>query len=590
MPKTSFPRYLFAILIIVSLLLTACGADETAPTAPADQAATTPLAPATAVAATSAPAEAATSTPEAAAPTASAASADQPTPTSAPAGANGVVADLGFRPETNGFAFQNYGPGFTNLTPAELQRIYGDQVCANKDNGQCTLTPPAQQFMEQANAAMLGGHCYGFSEASLLFFANQINPTDYGGTSITDLKLENNDPLQREIAYAFIGQIFDPVRAGTITGTPNDVLDKLIAALKQSPPTELYTIAIRKADGTGGHAVTPFEVQDRGNGTSAVEIYDNNYPNTTREIMFDRNANTWSYEASTNPSVASELYQGDASTQSLSLMPVSPATQQQPCPFCLQSTALKGGKPVADAGPEYNEIWIEGDADLLVTDSDGHNLGKVDGKLVNEIPGAYFDVYANADWVDNVQPTYYVPTTVDFQMTIDGTHLKAASTSDVFVIGPGYDLGVESVTLEPGQKDDLTVLPKDDVISYRTDSSESPDIVVGLEREGADYEFDIKGADITGGGRINVALDNKTGALAINADEIKQEGYFELIITRYDDNGEETFENDQIDLKADSVIYIYYADWKKNGDPVEIGVDTNNDGTIDETYSSADEK
>ena len=587
MPKKSFPRYLFVILVIASLLLASCGVDDTTPT---PEAAGTPAAEVTAA---SAPVEAATNTPEAPQPTATAAaSADQATPTSAPASAdaNGVVADLGFRPEANGFAFQNYGPGFTNLTPAELQRIYGDQVCANLDNGQCTLTPPAQQFMEQANAAMLGGHCYGFSEASLLFFANQLNPTDYGGTSVTDLKLENNDPLQREIAYAFIGQIFDPVRAGTIIGAPNDVLDKLIAALKKSPPDELYTIAIFKADGSGGHAVTPFEVQDRGNGVFAVQIYDNNYPNTTREILFDRNANTWSYEASTNPSVASELYQGDASTQSLRLMPVSPALQQQPCPFCLQSTALKGGKAVADTGPEYNEIWIEGDADLVITDSDGHNLGRVDGKLVNEIPGAYYDIYANADWVDNVQPTYYIPTTVDFQMTIDGARLKAASTSDVFVIGPGYDLGVESVTLEPGQQDTMIVLPKDDAISYRTDGSESPDIVLGLEREGADYEFDIKGADIVGGGRINVVMDNKTGALAINADEIKQDGYFELYITRYDDNGEETFENDQIDLKADSVIYIYYADWKKNGDPVEIGVDTNNDGTIDDTYSSVDEK
>ena len=99
-----------------------------------------------------------------------------------------MVADLGFRPEVNGFQFENYGKSdATNLTPAEMQRIYGDAVCASKANDQCILTPPAEQWMNQQNQGMEGGHCYGFSVAALSMFAGVIDPANYGGTTAIDL-------------------------------------------------------------------------------------------------------------------------------------------------------------------------------------------------------------------------------------------------------------------------------------------------------------------------------------------------------------------------------------------------------------------
>lgn len=59
-----------------------------------------------------------------------------------------LIADLGFRPETDGFAFQNYGNenNPTNLTSAELIRIFGaERVCAGavREDGTCKLTAPA---------------------------------------------------------------------------------------------------------------------------------------------------------------------------------------------------------------------------------------------------------------------------------------------------------------------------------------------------------------------------------------------------------------------------------------------------------------
>ena len=82
-----------------------------------------------------------------------------------------LVADSGFRPDANGFAFANYGnvgppTNITNLTPADMRRAFGDAVCANMAGGTCNLTPPAQQWMDGENSGMAGGHCYGFSVAT----------------------------------------------------------------------------------------------------------------------------------------------------------------------------------------------------------------------------------------------------------------------------------------------------------------------------------------------------------------------------------------------------------------------------------------
>ena len=580
---------LLVAVMMTSLILTGCGGSEPA-AAPVEATQAPAAAPAEATQAPAAVGEApaeseATPTPE----VAPAGDEATPTPAAAPAGGENLVADLGFRPETNGLPFANYGGDVpvTNLTAAEMQRIFGDGVCGDIKDGQCLLAPPAQQWMEQWNGAMGGGHCYGFSVTSLRFFLNQLNPTDFGANTVADLSLEGNEKLQREIAYDFTPQGFDLVRAGAIAGTPNEVLDKLVEALKTKDET--YTVAFFKADGSGGHGVTPYAVEDRGNGIFAVLIYDNNWPKTPREMIFDSNANTWTYNAAINPDAPESQYAGDASTQSLFLFPTSPGAQTQSCPFCASSGSARAGG-LAAPEPEFNEIWLDGEANLLIIDEQGNKLGHDGDKLVNEIPGASYEVMMSDDlYNDNQEPVYSVPVDVNFNMTIDGSRLTEAAATDVVVIGPGYDIGLEGVTLEPGQQDNLTILPKDGILSYQTQSSESPNIILGTDREGADFAFEIMGADMEGGGRINVALNVKDGDLLINAEELKSDGAFALYMTRIDDQGEETFYNDEITLKAGGVVYVYFAEWKGNGTPVDMAIDSNGDGEIDEAYTSGDE-
>jgi len=63
---------------------------------------------------------------------------------SAPPAPLGVIADSGFRPMPNGLPFANYGGQLadgsqpTNLTVAEMQRLFGNTVCADAASGKRT--------------------------------------------------------------------------------------------------------------------------------------------------------------------------------------------------------------------------------------------------------------------------------------------------------------------------------------------------------------------------------------------------------------------------------------------------------------------
>jgi hypothetical protein len=216
----------------------------------------------------------------------------------------------------------------------------------------CDLIPEAQAWLDSTNQAMAGGHCYGFSVAAELLWQRKLNINTLGAAVTTGLDIGNNQSLQRLIAYDWALQLLESVQSRRITGSPNQILDKLGKVLTPNP-SETYTIAFWKQDGTGGHAVTPFAVENKGGGKINVLIYDNNWPGQTRAISFDTKANTWTYDAAINPNQPDEIYEGDAKTKTISLFPTSPGLGTQPCPFCAKAFVLveSGAEHRGDLSP-----------------------------------------------------------------------------------------------------------------------------------------------------------------------------------------------------------------------------------------------
>jgi hypothetical protein len=517
----------------------------------------------------------------------------------APAAAEGEYDfDSGFRPEVDGFSFYNYGNDEVvyNLTPIELRRMFGDQVCASLSGGECLLTPPAQQWMEQINGYMDGGHCEGMAVLSTLMYTDRIAPQDFGGEATFDLQL-SNEALQREIAYWWTTQSTYPAALNKINQSPTEVLDTLIETFQQGRhSSETWALGIYKSDFTGGHAITPFAVKDQGNGLYHVLVYDNNFPGETRVLEIDRNRDTWQYQASTNPDVPEELYEGAAELQNIELAAIFPRLEAQDCDFCagLGLGLNKAAGGLAALEPDYYQVWLQGPTDLLIINDLGQRVGFDQGQFVNEIDGAQtFDFkFSGIDvWEAKNEPAYRLPAGQQFEIIVDGSRLEEAADSEISMIGPGFYLAIDELYLEPGQADSIYVSTDQQRhhLTYYTDYADSPVIELGVETDQADYALLVQATELTGEQDVfDVGIDLEVGDFFINTTENTAPVTFDFAVLRLDEEGEPIFGGEGLVMAPDDVAYINYLEWVDDGSVMLVDLDHGNDGEIDETLELAD--
>lgn len=247
--------------------------------------------------------------------------------------------ESGFDMSKNSMSFANFATGYEDaqMTPESMQRMFGTAACRNQSSP-CELTLGATAFMNKANKAMLGGRCEGFAVLSTLMFSGKVDPTEFGGEAARDLVLADNVKLQNELAYWFTTQLHPSVVEKTKGYMAKDVMAILAEGLS-SDAKERYRIGIVKKNGdrvSGGHALTPIGYYPgEAEGIYKVRVYDNNLPDTVREIRIDTKMNRWEYEASENPSKKPSLYFGDATNKNpLYLAPILVREGELACHFC----------------------------------------------------------------------------------------------------------------------------------------------------------------------------------------------------------------------------------------------------------------
>jgi hypothetical protein len=315
--------------------------------------------------------------------------------------------------------------------------------------------------------------------------------------------------------------------------------------------------------------------------------------------VIDRNANTFKYDAATNPTQPTEIYAGDANTKSIELYPTTPGPGSQPCPFCGKvpaggsGSAARSGSPssgairagfatpavAAPAAAAMDEIYLEGsDVDhghLLITDPAGHRLGYVNGKLVNEIPNATADAsLSNQNWNDNIEPSYYVPDGVKYTVTLDGTGITRPDPSLIGVIGPTFDLAVDGIKLDPGQKDTMVIAPDATELSYTTTGSETPKFSLGVSDTTADYAFDVSGLASQPGGTLKLGLPVEAGQFTLATSGTTGTGTYSLTMQRDDGQGVQKFGHDSLTLASGDSAVLDFGSWK-DGEGIPLTVDHN---------------
>ena len=312
---------------------------------------------------------------------------------------------------------------------------------------------------------MKSGHCEGIAVLSSLMYYNKTSPALFGGSSVIDLSLQE-ELLQREIGYWWTTQVTSPGGSKKVLESPQVVLDTLAEAFaKGSGSGEWWVMGIYLADGSGGHAITPYAVEDRGNGTARILVYDNNWPKDSRFIEVDTLTNSWRYLASSSPDEPNSLYSGNASTRNLEIVSLSSRLGQQQCDFCGEESAA--GNESAAGSTKNIQIWQSGKARALVTDESGQRVGLLEsGQLVNEIPGAeirnlkFGPVGIGSDY----PPVILLPQAlindshliIEINSTANGSQKNQADTS---IIAPGFALASSVPDLRHGSESEHGSLP-----------------------------------------------------------------------------------------------------------------------------------
>jgi hypothetical protein len=470
--------------------------------------------------------------------------------------------DMGFRPNPNGYKFPNYS-GLYPLTPAEYSideaiRMFGqDAVCQTTLGGVCFPKFGVIQWIAMVNWMMSnglnGGHCDGMASTSLRFFKGKDKPSDFqaGASTTHDLDLES---VRRHIAYYFVEQLTDPVGAYKETvrqNTPSAILSQLYSAISggASDPTTLF---VRQA-GHGGHAITPYAIEDRGNGVYWVKVYDNNWvDDANRHVVITTTTENWSYDLGGTLGT----WSGDASSHTM------------------------GSTLAASIMMPSGTVWLNGGGHLLLTDSQGRRLGYVGGQFMSEIPGAFGRIVDTGSGVES-EPIYTLPLSDTYTILLDGQTLTQTDAVAITQFGPGYAVTADGVTMNQTSQDRLTVAPDGMQLAYRSSEIKAITLTLALDGLSESDQFQIKNASV-GTGQI-VTLTNQTISGSLKFDNSRASGgQYSLEIKRVGAAGEQRFVHAGIVISATDTQYAVYGSWNGSAG-MTLQIDHGSDGTIDET-------
>ena len=169
------------------------------------------------------------------------------------------------------------------------------------------------------------------------------NPSPFGAGIVPGLKIARQPALAREIAYGHTFQLLPSVVSARVSSSPRAVVETLISGLGRSGA--LYTLGVINATAGAGTRSRPTPSTARPD-RYAILVYDNNFPGQTRKVLVNTKTDTWSYRAAANPHAPASRYTGDATTQSLLLLPARPGLGVQPCPVLRAARASRRRAPL----------------------------------------------------------------------------------------------------------------------------------------------------------------------------------------------------------------------------------------------------
>ena len=516
-----------------------------------------------------------------------------------------AAVDSGFAMGDDAFSFPNFGgrSQYSQLTVKELVRLFGQQaVCDGAGGDSCLPTPLADTWMRQVNQAMKGGRCEGFAVLAQLLYLGEIDPSAFGGATASAVRIDDNEAVQREIAYWFATQSLGELMTRVTQQLDAREATALLGDALSPPVEELWRLGMlfMGPDGTpgGGHAITPYAVKPdpAQEGVFHIGVYDNNHPGEERSVRIDANVNSWSYVAAPNPNEPGSLYEGGPENgNKLYLSATRPRLGVQPCPFCKDGGG--GGGPVVGALLNWS-VRVQGEALGLVEDpGGGGRIGYEGPKLVQSLEGATLTrAFTTKDppqpaWLDTSPRIFGLPAELDgFSLRLAGRSGEDQETA-VAIVRPGVIIDVTGARVPDGQADSLTVEEGGQSLAYESAGGDAPALTVGLERDdGSQVVVEVDFSTEGGASTVEIRLSADGGQAEVRLAGGAGSGEpvsFRVRVVRSDGAGGRESTTAVAEAGAGSTMTLRLQEWDGQA-ALRVDVDDDGDGTPDRTRDLED--
>jgi hypothetical protein len=502
--------------------------------------------------------------------------------------------DTGFRSNPNGFSFENWGGDQYpqgKLTIEDARCLFGDRICERIKDDQCIPTPAAKLWVQEMNKGMEGGHCEGFAALSAAMFVGREDPQWYGGGSTAFALKSTDERLLRRISTYFVTQAIEPVSSIT-EQTRSLSLREIVETLRQamSSGEESYTLGIYGE--AGGHAITPYAIEDKGNGVYWIYVYDNNYPGAEKYVEVDTENDVWQYAgAALNPSEDPSPWKG--SSGAMDLTPLSIRQEPLSCPFCADKSShalcaenssqppqkpekpsTQSPKPQPPSSPQTDSVSVFTDAKcsrLSAVDKNGKQITMDKGKMVSQIPGAKMTKLKGVFGCFMA-----LPAGTEYNVQVIGEDGKPSQPTDLIIFRPGNVYDVSGITMKPDQQEQFKI--GENLFSYVSGDQESPTITVATDNlDGADGLYVIDDFTLSEDHSFTIS-ESDTGQLIFKDDDPELDT-FDVDVTLADAEGSKELSFQDVTPGDEGETIMTFDE---QGDP-EVELDKNSDGTIDET-------
>ena len=479
--------------------------------------------------------------------------------------------DTGFRPDPDGYEFENFIPAKKNIKQQEyfhmLQNVYGDDdVCVLVDHGNCELKESAEEYV---SVLYKSGQCSGFSTSSVLFYLDREDQSNYekkglfNSTSVAETIQINQNSKINNLIMSYQALQIQPEILEQKQNSKNQNTDEYLLNLSNmlSDDKRYPNISLFHQDSTDkkcpSHSVLPYFYTEDDTVIVKVWVYDNNHPkDDSRLINLNKSNGKWNYSF-----FPGQKWSGLVTTD-------TGASCED-----IAIHDIGSYKSIHDGAYFGQAPWVI-EEETIIVDSAGFSVSNKSGatfsydesgNFVNQIPGAIYGVMNEAGVVAIVLPKGEYG--IDF---MDNT----SNESSFMAMGSNQLISVDNA-----KAGDHFQFAKNEISFIAGHESTSPDIKIIHDEDNRSSSLLIS-PEASNGDGITISYDPQTLEYQIKSEDTIS---YDLEIEGVTQDGETHFDSQEFVHQKGDTESINISELSEGNKNLHIRIDQDQDGDEDET-------